>query len=48
MSFSEGMQNVIKAGGEVSARYKTWRKKLKFEVCWERFQSEVERVERHR
>ena len=45
---NKGMQSIIKAKEEVSARYKTAEKKLKFEGCWERFQNEVERVERHR
>lgn len=48
MHLNKGMQNVIKVKEEVSARYKTSEKKLKFEGCLERFQNEVERVERHR
>lgn len=45
MNLNEGMQNVIRAKEQESARCKVSEKELKFEDCWERFRNGTERVE---
>lgn len=42
---NKGMQNVIRAKEQESARCEVSGKELKFEDCWERFGNGAERVE---
>lgn len=45
MNLNKGMQNVIRAKEQESARCEVPEKELKFEDCWERFGNGAERVE---